>query len=142
MDAQIIFDKIADDLRGMELTHFWRGHGSAIFMEFGTLSPRRRLDGSLGNAQGEISLMIQWSWRIENSTSITCGSWSDEKLWEAIFKRLVGSKALGLTIFGRLPEVDLEVEKNQHVVSFSTTDGQPQWSLFDRRLKDVYLRNL
>ena len=69
------FHRIA--LVGMEVAHLWRGHGSAIFLEFGTLSPGSvRRDGSPGNPMGEITIGIEWSWRIENANSIVCGSWS------------------------------------------------------------------
>ena len=31
-----------DALIGLPLSHFWRGHGSAIFLEFGRLTPTTR----------------------------------------------------------------------------------------------------
>ena len=65
---------------GLVLAHVWRGHGSALFVELGALTPRLRRDGSPGEPKGEIGLMIEWSWRIEDARSIICGSWSDEDL--------------------------------------------------------------
>jgi hypothetical protein len=57
---------------GMPVSHFWRGYGSALFLEFGLLSaqldkdgsPRLRRDGTSRNPLGEVTLMIEWSWRI------------------------------------------------------------------------------
>ena len=75
---------------GMRLSHVWRGHGSAIFVELGALRPTTTRDGSAGNGHGELELMIQWSWRIEVGSSIRCGSESDEELWEPTFASLIG----------------------------------------------------
>lgn len=89
------------------VSHVWRGHGSALFIEVGALTPGKRRDGGPGNPVGEIGLMVNWSWRIEHARSIVCGSWSDEALWQPSFDRLVGREIIDLTTFGRLPEVML-----------------------------------
>jgi hypothetical protein len=51
---------------GMEVTHVWRGYGSALFLEMGKLTPQMRRDGTPGNPKGEMELMIEWNWRIED----------------------------------------------------------------------------
>lgn len=128
------FNRIASDLVGMRVGHLWRGYGSAIFLEFGALSPGRvRRDGSPGNAIGELTLSIEWSWRIEDATSIVCGSWSEDELWCPAFKLIRDSPVVGLTLFGRLPEIDLELTNTIHLLSFATAEGQPEWHLCDRR---------
>lgn len=77
--------------------------------------------------------MIEWSWRIEDSTSILCGSWSEEPLWETTFD-LVRNKSLSeLSIVGRLPEIVVALSDNLFVSSFMTAEGDPAWALFDRR---------
>ncbi len=126
---------------GMPVSHVWRGYGSALFLEFGRLSarlgkdgsPRLRRDGSPGNPLGEVTLMIEWSWRIEDEHSIICGSWSDEELWQPSFERLVGRVVTGLTTFGRLPEVAVALSGGLYVASFMTANGDPEWALTDRR---------
>ena len=128
-------EEFRDGLIGLPLSHLWRGHGSAIFLEFGRLTPRNRTrpSGEPGNPHGEFGLMIEWSWRIEDSTSILCGSWSEEPLWETTFD-LVRNKSLSeLSIVGRLPEIVVALSDNLFVSSFMTAEGDPQWSLFDRR---------
>jgi hypothetical protein len=118
----------------MKVGHLWRGYGSAIFVEFGELSPGGILrDGSAGNPVGEITLSIEWSWRIEDATSIICGSWSEEDLWEPSFDLIRGTRVTKLSLFGRLPEIDLALSEDRHLVSFATGEGQPEWSLADRR---------
>ena len=85
-----ILQTFRDGLKGLPLSHLWRGYGSAIFLEFGCLKPsaRTRRDGTASNPRGELGLMIQWSWRIENTVSVLCGSWSEEQLWEPAFDLL------------------------------------------------------
>lgn len=77
--------------------------------------------------------MIEWSWRIEEERSILCGSWSDEELWAKSFARLLGQHVTDLTTFGRLPEVMLSLSGGLHISSFMTAEGDPAWTLFDRR---------
>lgn len=122
-----------DALIGLPLSHFWRGHGSAIFLEFGRLTPATRRTGVTGNPRGELSLMVEWSWRIENRTSILCGSWSDEHLWEPTFDLLRNRAVVDLSVVGRLPEVVVALAEDRYVSSFMTAEGDPSWALFDRR---------
>lgn len=118
---------------GLAVAHVWRGHGSALFVELGALTPTTRRDGSPGEPQGKIGLMIEWSWRIEDRRSIICGSWGDEDLWPPTFARLLGLTVQNLSMFGRLPEVVLSLAGDLHVTSFMTAEGHPAWTLFDRR---------
>ena len=121
--------------RGLRVSHVWRGYGSAFFLELGNLtdSTARRRDGSQGSPSGEIGVMIEWSWRIEQGNSILCGSCSEESLWQPAFDLLVGQEVLGLSTFGRLPELALSLSSELHVLSFMTAEGDPDWTLFDRR---------
>ncbi len=48
-------------------------------IEFGKLAERLRRNGNPGAPRDEVTLMIQWSWRIERKDSIMCGIWSDER---------------------------------------------------------------
>jgi hypothetical protein len=50
--------------------------------------------------------MIQWSWRIEDTVSILCGSWSQEHLWEPTFDLLRNKAVVELypSAEGRLAE--------------------------------------
>src|SRR5687767_6475671 len=98
------FNRIGTDLVGMTVSHLWRGYGSAIFLEFGALSPGSvRRDGTPGNPIGEIAIGIEWSWRIEEETSIICGSWSKEELCEPAFDLIRNAQVTGLSLFGRIP---------------------------------------
>jgi len=130
---QQVFDGYRDKLRGLPVSHVWRGHGSALFLEFGQLSPGKALaHGKVGNPQGQFGIMIEWSWRIENGSKILCGSWSDDELWEPSFKRLLGEQVVDAGCFGRLPEITVELTSGLHIVSFMTAEGEPEWTIFDR----------
>ncbi|WP_155934976.1 hypothetical protein [Methylobacterium sp. 10] len=118
---------------GLAVAHVWRGHGSALFVELGALTSTTRRDGSPGQPEGEIGLMIEWSWRIEAGRSIACGSWSDEDLWSPTFARLLGRTVQDLSMFGRLPEVVLSLAGDLRLASFMTAGGDPAWTLFHRR---------
>lgn len=122
-------------ISGLTVSHVWRGYGSALFIEFGNLTPATgmRKDGAPNAPSGEIGLMIEWSWRIEDERTIVCGSWSDDALWRPSFDRLLGCEVTGLATFGHLPEIALSLARGLHVTSFMTADGDPAWTLFDRR---------
>jgi hypothetical protein len=81
--------------------------------------------------------MIEWSWRIENAVSILCGSWSEEPLWEPTFDLLRKKSVVELSLFGRLPEISIALTDGFHVSSFMTAEGDPSWTLFDRRAGTV-----
>lgn len=132
MNAETAFAAFADKLVGQSISHLWRGFGSAIFVEIGRLTPRTRSRGAPGNPQGQATLGVEWSWRIEDETSILCGSWSEEELWECAFDRLRGATINRCNLFGRLPELELLTSSGVQLTTFSTADGQPQWHLLDR----------
>ena len=127
------FDEYRQALIGLEVSHVWRGYGSALFIEFGMLKPVRRLDGSEGNPNGELGLTVEWSWRIENKSSIVCGSWSDESIWQATFDSLKGETVVNALLFGRLPELSVELTNGLFIVTFMTAEGDPEWALGDHR---------
>lgn len=133
MDPSTAFEALAADLSGQPISFLWRGYGSAVFIEFGDLTPTARLDGSPGHPQGQMTLGVEWSWRIEDPDSILCGSSSEEALWEPAFARLRDTRVQGLKLFGALPEVELSTDQGLRFVSFSATDGQPRWHVVDRR---------
>lgn len=123
MEASNAFEAVAASLIGQPISYIWQGYGSAVFIEFGDLSPRTDRDGSPGHPEGQISLGVEWSWRVEDDSTILSGSWSEEELWEPTFALLRDARVGGLTLFGRLPEVELMTDGGVRFLSFSTTDG-------------------
>lgn len=137
MEASTAFKALTASLIGQPISYLWRGYGSAVIIEFGDLTPWTHRDGSQGHPEGQVSLGVEWSWRIEANATIVSGSWSDEELWEPSFDQLRHSRVQGLQLFGGLPEVQLLTDTGHRFLSFSTTDGQPQWHLVDRRTSSV-----
>jgi hypothetical protein len=115
------------------LSHVWRSYGSAIVLEFGDLAPGKIRKAKEGNPVGELSLMIEWSWRIENPRSILGGSWSSEGKWQGMFAKILGTSVTDVEFFGRIPEISISLSNGRRVASFSTVEGQPEWALLTRK---------
>jgi len=120
-------------LIGKRVSHVWRGYGSAICLEFGELAPRKNRRGKEDNRIGEVCLMIEWSWRIENPRSILGGSWSSEGKWQGMFGKILGATVTNVEFFGRIPEFAILLSNGRRVASFSTVEGQPEWALLTRK---------
>lgn len=119
-------------LIGLPVSHVWRGYGSALFVEFGELHATKKQDGAAGNPTGDVTLMIEWSWRIEKPCSILGGSWSAEKRWTGMFKKLLGANVSDVQLIGHLPEIEISLSNGLRIVSFMTAEGQPAWALIRR----------
>lgn len=119
-------------LQGQTLSHVWRGYGSAVFLEFGRLHPRTRHDGTAAQPQGDLTLMIEWSWRVERPRSILIGSWSANRRWPRVFERMRGTTVTDVGFQGLLPEIAVVLSNGLRVVSFMTAEGQPAWALCAR----------
>lgn len=130
--AEVDFEEFTRPLIGMELTHIWRGYGSAMFFNFGELHHKTWKNGRISNnPRGQMSLDVTWSWRVEGRRRILWGSWSEDYRWERLFQKLIGARVAGVSLVGRLPEIDLELSCGVHVVSFMTATSDPEWALFD-----------
>jgi len=123
-------------LQDAAVSSVWRGHGSAIFLEFGELSfNSSTITGRKLQPQGASTLMIEWSWRIERPRSILGGSFSPEGRWPAMFDKLIGAKVQNIQFLGALPEVVVWLSNGLRVSSFMTADGQPAWCIICRKPK-------
>ena len=121
-----------ESLLGKVVSHVWQGYGSAIFIEFGHLTAKKKINGEDGNPVGELTLSIEWSWRIERKHSILGGSWSADTKWPTFFKKLKGASVTAVEIFGNIPEISVSLSNGLRIVSFKTAEGQPEWSLQTR----------
>ncbi len=126
------FHELTRPLIGLPVSRAWRGFGSAIFLKLGELTEetRKRKDGSLRTtSKGQITVMIKWSWRVERPQSIWFGSWSGNRKITNGIAKLKDTTVLDVTIEGRLPELVVQLSGGLWVHSFTTTDGQLEWSL-------------
>lgn len=139
-----LFLHFSRGLIGLPVSHVWTGHGSALFLELGKLTPMKKRDGREANPDGEVTVMIEWSWRIEGRKSIICGSWSEDNDWLRGFALLKDNTIAGAYLFGRLPEIDISLSNDTRCLSFMTEKGHPQWAIIDRRsevLQTLHSRN-
>jgi hypothetical protein len=127
------FEEFTSSLIGHPVSHIWRGYGSAIFFEFGSLRPHFiSKDRLLSNPNGDWTLTIEWSWRIEGKRRVWCGSWSEESRRSRVLSTLLNARVESVALTGRLPEIDIALSNGLHVVSFMTAEGDPEWGLIRR----------
>ena len=107
---------------GKAVTRVWQGNGSAIFLEIGELTDNK----------GELTVMIEWSWRVEKGQEIEFGSWSDDSKFPDLLETLRGLTLESISFQSRLPEVVLELSSDTWVCSFSTVEGDPEWALITK----------
>ena len=118
-------------LEGKRLSSASRGHGSAILLEFGQLAPRGETRTGV-TIVGEVSVLIEWTWRIERPRSILGGSWSDERRFEGMLRKLVGATVTAVEITGVIPELTISLSNGLRVASFMLAEGQPSWAVIAR----------
>lgn len=110
-------------LEGFRVSRVWRGYGSALFIELGELTNDGR------SSKGEFTVMIEWSWRLEDSKNIVVGSWSDNELIDVIKGRMEGLDIMEVSFFSRLRELELRLSGGFWLCSFATAEGNPEWSV-------------
>ncbi|WP_420128080.1 hypothetical protein [Longimicrobium sp.] len=134
------FHALTRPLVGMPVSHTWRGAGSAVCLELGELTTFTRTVRKLGEVefvQGEASLMVYWSWRVESPGAIQFGSWSEDPRITRGIASLEGHTILDVQLEGRLPELVLTLDGKRWLHSFMTAEGQPEWSI--RMLDNAWL---
>ena len=97
---------------GKVISRVRQGNGSSIFLEV-----------------DDLTIMIEWSWRVEKGNEIAFGSWSDDSMFKSYLDTLHGLFISNISFQSRLPEVVLELSGNTWVCSFSTVEGDPEWAL-------------
>ncbi len=125
------FLELTRPLIGQPVSRTWCGYGSAIFFEIGQLTQyelTRRDNEPIIRSRGEVSLMIEWSWRVERQSSIAFGSWNSKRQIESGIQKLQGLVIEQVELEGRLPEIVVELSGGRWVHSFMTVESQPQWS--------------
>lgn len=130
------FHALTRPLIGMPISHTWRGAGSAIFLELGALTTHTRTSRSRGEYtyhEGEVGLMLEWSWRVESPRAIQFGSWSTNPQMTRGVASLQGHTVVEVELEGRLPELVLSLDRNRWLHTFMTAEGQPAWAI---RLQD------
>src|SRR5438876_852462 len=66
------FQELIQPLLGLTVSLPWKGYGSAIFLELGSLAPlesQRR-----HHNKGEACVSVEWDWRVEAEAEVLYGS--------------------------------------------------------------------
>ena len=119
-----VAERFVNELCGQEVNYVWRGAGSAIFLELGKLTEAKN-----EHLSGEFTICIEWSWRIENHSSILLGSWSEPDDIEMVTNLLNGLVVSKINFYARLPEIEIIFDNGIYLLSFATAEGNPQWSI-------------
>jgi hypothetical protein len=119
---------------GLPVSHVWQSDGRAMFVEIGllTVSEKFRRDGSLMNPMGQVSVHLYCEWRIETPNEILCGSRSAPEVRARVLESLIGRRISSLTLRGPLPEIDIALDGDYHLTTYSADIGQPEWSISNR----------
>jgi hypothetical protein len=120
------FEEAVAPAVGLTISHTWQGHGSAIFLELGKL--HRKVGRH--HPQGQFSIMLPWSWRVESPRRVEFGSWSSDRKIASGVASLTGQTVEAISVAGRLPELVLAFSGQRWVHSFMTAEGQPGWTVF------------
>lgn len=104
---------------GKTISRVWQGAGSSIFLEVGELTDHK----------GELTIMIEWSWRVEDENQIKFGSFSESDEFSDMLSTLSGLTVKSISFQARLPELVVQFIENIWLCSFSTVEGDPEWAL-------------
>ena len=107
------------------VSHAWRGHGSALFLELGQLKEMPKGN----NPKGEQTIMIDCSWRVEGKSSIIVGSWSENEEIDNVPELVIGKTLEKVGFFGRLPELNIKINNALWLLTFMIEKGDPDWSI-------------
>lgn len=129
-DSLAAFDRFVAPMIGRRVGEVWRGAGTAIFLEIGD----RAQDADPSERwQGEFTLMIEFSWRIETDAAVLGGSFDDDSGIEEALYGCRGRVVERVSLFGRPPELLASLGGGRRLASFMTTQGDPEWTVFDNR---------
>lgn len=135
-----LLDRYRSLVAGQRLSAYWFGHGSAVFLELGSLVPSRRRDGSPGAPRGDLSLMIEFDWRIESDNAVLVGSADEKSLKDSVLGGLIGEAIRDLSVYGPPYELVVHFAGGRRVRTFMAAAGEPEWAVFVRGVGGDYSR--
>ncbi|MCF1742907.1 hypothetical protein [Paradevosia shaoguanensis] len=133
-DVTAEFESWRQRIVGRTISLAWRGYGSTIFLEFGELTPTHKSNGEAGHERGEVTIMLEWGWRLEGETTIVCGDGSEDAEIAAGLRQLIGLELKEAALAGRLPELALTFSSDLYVTSFWPCAGDPGWGILDNTM--------
>jgi hypothetical protein len=132
------FQKLIQPLLDLPVSLPWKGFGSAVFLELGSLAPPE--SPRLHHHKGEACISVEWDWRVEAEAEILYGSSNSRPKIEAGIQTLQGATVQALSVAGQIPELVVQFSNGHRLRSMVMVAGDPEWLI---RLPDgmlVYAR--
>ena len=133
------FEELARSLFGLVVSLPWKGYGSAIFFELGSLSPlesKRR-----HHNKGEACIAVQWDWRVEAEAAVLYGSSNSRPTIEAGVLTLQGTTVESVAVVGHIPELVVHFSNGHCLRTMVMVTGDPEWSVKLPDGKWIYARS-
>jgi hypothetical protein len=121
------FQTLVQPLVGLTVALPWKGHGSAIFLELGKLSPLE--SKRQHHNKGEACISVEWDWRVESRSSVLYGSSNSRPKIEQGIATLSGAVIQGISLAGPVPEIVVQFSNGHCLRSMVMVTGDPEWSI-------------
>jgi hypothetical protein len=121
------FQQLVQPLIGLPVSLPWKGYGSAIFLELGSLAPLE--SPSQHYNEGEACISVEWDWRVEARSAVAYGSSNSGPKIEAGIQSLRGETVQALTAVGPVPELVVQFSNGDRLRTMVMHAGNPKWSI-------------
>jgi hypothetical protein len=112
-------------LAHMPVSFAWKGYGTAIFLELGSLSS----EGRRRHPKGEVTIYVSWDWRVEKGNGVLFGSSNSASGMADGIATLVGSTIKSATILGVIPELSVAFSNESRLQSATMCTNTSEWDV-------------
>ena len=112
-------------LAHMPVSFAWKGYGTAIFLELGSLSS----EGRRRHPKGEVSIYVSWDWRVEKGNRVLFGSSNSTSGMADGIATLIGSTVNRATIQGIVPELSIVFSNKTSLQSAAMCTDTSAWDV-------------
>ena len=113
---QAAFTQISQPLLSLTVQQTVNSFGSAIHLK-------------LNASKGVATINFYWDWRLEDATTILCGSSNRRSEISGALEKLVGLTIAGLAHDKPLPDLSIVFSNGWRLRSMSLVAGSPQWHI-------------
>ena len=117
------FANLISSLKGERISHAWKGHGSAVFLELGKLADSGR------NPRGDSTIALEWDWRIEDTREIIGGSTASNAKIADLVRYLNGQKISSIDVSDPPHELCITLNDKTRIRTISASSGSPRWTI-------------
>src|SRR5689334_1233510 len=102
---------VVQQLIGLSVSRPWKGHGSALFLEFGQLASRPGWQQT--RHVGEAGIHLGWDWRVEDGVTVLYGSSNSRPEITQGIESLRDTAISRISIAGAVPELSIQFDSGQ-----------------------------